>query len=134
MWGIFHTTECQGQPNKREEEERRGSIQRNSILSSQVTVTHDGALLSWGWVNTCLPMKSGELFLALFARACCFALSIKLSIFQPMTLSTCTSSNLFPIPLQGSEGAAVWCCSQWLGLKPPQLIGGVFFSSTINTE
>jgi len=27
-------------------------------LSSQVTVMHDGALLSCRWLNTCLPMGS----------------------------------------------------------------------------
>jgi len=40
-------------------------------LSSQVTVTCDGALLSWRWPNTCLSVGSSELipYFALFVRA-----------------------------------------------------------------
>lgn len=30
------------------------------LIFFRVTVTHDGALLSWEWLNTCLPMESGE--------------------------------------------------------------------------
>jgi len=34
---------------------------RGDVCSySQVTVTRDGALLSWEWLNTCLLMGSGE--------------------------------------------------------------------------
>jgi len=29
-------------------------------LSSQVTIVCEGALLSWRWLNTCLPMGSSE--------------------------------------------------------------------------
>ncbi|XP_055672953.1 UDP-GalNAc:beta-1,3-N-acetylgalactosaminyltransferase 1 isoform X3 [Falco peregrinus] len=29
-------------------------------LSSRVTVTRDGARLSWGWLNACLPMGEGR--------------------------------------------------------------------------
>jgi len=29
-------------------------------LSSQVTITRDGALLSWRWLNICLPVGSSE--------------------------------------------------------------------------
>lgn len=33
---------------------------KTMVLSFQVTVTHDGALLSWRWLNICRPIGSGE--------------------------------------------------------------------------
>jgi len=70
----------------------------------------DGALLSWRWLNTCLPMGSSERIphLALLARAA-FAFPIKLSLSQPTSFLTCTLLILPPIPPRGSEQAAVWC-------------------------
>jgi len=41
-------------------EEGRGDIQSDGILFSQVTITPDGLLLSWRWLNTCLAMGSSE--------------------------------------------------------------------------
>ena len=80
-------------------------------MSSQVTVTGDGALLSWRWLNTRLPMGSGER-IPYFALLACvaFALLIKLSLSQPTNFLTFTLSILSPIPPGvGSERAAVWC-------------------------
>ena len=73
------------------EEEGSGGHLALWRLSSQVTVTRDGALLSWGWLNTCLPMGSGE-WIPCFALLACmsFALPIKLSLSQPMSFLTFT--------------------------------------------
>ena len=92
------------------EEEGRGGHSEWWHLSSQVTVTHDGALLSWRWLNTCLPMRRSE-WIPCFALLACtaFALPIKLSLSQPMSFLTFTLPILFPIPLVGNEQAAVWC-------------------------
>jgi len=73
-------------------------------LSSQVTGTRDGALLSWGWLNTCLPTGSGER-IPRFALLVCtaFALPIKLPLSQRMSFLTLTLPILSPIPPGGSE-------------------------------
>ena len=71
----------------------------------------DGALLSWRWLNTCLPMGKSELIpcFALLVHVA-FALPIELSLSQPMSFLTFTLPILSPIPLGGgSERAAVWC-------------------------
>ena len=64
-----------------------------------ITVTRDGALLSWGWLNTCLPMGSGEPFpcLALLARVA-FVLPINVSLFQAPSFLTFSLPILSPIP------------------------------------
>jgi len=41
------------------QEEREGCLELRR-LSSQGTVTHQGALLSWRWLNICLLMGSSE--------------------------------------------------------------------------
>ena len=78
-------------------------------MSSQVTVMRDAALLSWRWLNTCLPIGSGE-SIPYFALLTCaaFALLIKLSLSQPTSFFTFTLLILSPIPPGGSEQAAVW--------------------------
>lgn len=50
-------------------------------LSSWVSITHDGAQISWRWVSTCLPMGRGEWILC-FASSFCtaFLLHIELSL------------------------------------------------------
>ena len=69
-------------------------------MSSQVTIGHDGALLSWRWLNTCLPMGSAELIPWFTLLACvAFALPIKLSLSQPTSLLPFTLLILSPIPL-----------------------------------
>ena len=92
------------------EEEGRGGCLESWCLSSQVTITHDGALLSWRWLNTCLPTGSSEWIpcFALLVRTA-FALPIKLSLSQPMSFLTFTLLILSPIPLGEREGVAVWC-------------------------
>lgn len=66
-----------------------------------ITVTYDGALLFWRWLNICLPMKSSKWIPY-------FAFIIKLPLSQPIRFLTFTLSILLPISLQGSEQAAVW--------------------------
>jgi len=39
---------------------RKGGCSEFWPLSSQVTITRDGALLSWRWLNICLPVGSSE--------------------------------------------------------------------------
>ena len=58
---AFQTTGHHAQHIKLGEDKGcRGDIWSDGILSSQVTVMCDGALLSWRWLNTCLPMGSSE--------------------------------------------------------------------------
>ena len=87
-------------------------------LSSQVTIRRDGALLSWGWLNTCLPMGSREWF-ACFALVACvaFALPVKLSLSQPVNFLTLTLPILSPIPLWGKWASGCVVLSCWLGLN-----------------
>ena len=95
--GIFHTIWHHAQHIKLGEEEGRGGRSEWWRLSSQVTVTHDGALLSWRWLNACLPMGSGEWIprFALLVHAA-FALPVKLSFSQPMSSLTFTLPILSP--------------------------------------
>lgn len=76
------------------------------VVFFQVTITCNGALLFWRWLNTCLTMGSGKLIpcIALF----CFALLVSqlllyllilLSLYQPM--SFLTFPNLYPISRGG---------------------------------
>ena len=53
-----HTASCSAiTPGERR---RKGGHSEIQHLSSQVTVRRDAALLSWRWLNTCLPTGSGE--------------------------------------------------------------------------
>ena len=71
-------------------------------MSSQVAVICDGALLSWRWLNPCLPMGRGELIPWLALLVCeAFALPIKLSLSQPMSFLIFTLLILSPIPPGG---------------------------------
>jgi len=66
----------------------------------------DGALLSWRWLNTCLPMGSSE-HIPHFALLACVALAfhIKLSLSQPTSFLTFTLLIRSPIP-PGRKGAS----------------------------
>jgi len=69
---------------------------------------HDGAPLSWRWLNTSLLMESGEL-IPCFALLVCaaFGLLVKLSLSQPMSFLSFMLLILSCIPLEESERAAV---------------------------
>jgi len=84
------------------EEEGSGGHSEWWRFSSQVTVSRDGALLSWGWLNTCLPTRSSE-WIPCFALLACaaFALPIKLSLSQPSNFHTLTLLILSPILPRG---------------------------------
>jgi len=81
---------------------RKGGCSERWHLFSQVTITHDGALLSWRWLNTCLPMGSKEWIpcCALLAGMA-FALPINLPLSQPMSFLTFTLPILSPHPTMG---------------------------------
>jgi len=78
-------------------------------LSSQVTVTCDGALLSWRWLDTGLLMGSSE-WISCFAWLACeaFALPIKVSLSQSTTFLTFTLLTLSHFPLW--QGVSEWLC------------------------
>ena len=57
----------------------------------------DGALLSWGWPNTCLPMGSGEL-IPCFALFVCVAFDLPIKLFLPQPLSFTFLSDPPPHP------------------------------------
>jgi len=78
-------------------------------VSSKVTITDDGVLLTWRWLNTCLPNGRSEQILCFALLLCAaFALCIKLSLSQPMNFLIFTLLVLSSIPLQGSEQEDVW--------------------------
>lgn len=68
-------------------------------LFSQVTIMLDGALLSWRWLNTCLPLGSSELipWFALLEHVA-FAFPIKLRL--PQAMSCVLSCFQFSSPSQ----------------------------------
>lgn len=110
--GIFQTTwHCAQHIELGEKEEREDA----ELWSSPTAVTHDEALLSCRWLNTSLPMGSGECIpcFALLVRVS-FAISTKLSLFQPTSFLTSTPPAL-PITIPAaSEQAATqgWVADQ----------------------
>lgn len=76
----------------------------------------DGAQLSWGWLHSCLPLRSGELIPH-------FALLVQLLFtYSTVFLSSHDFSHFLPtsshFPTQNSpppQGVAGWC---WAGVKP----------------
>ena len=106
--GIFQTIGCHAQHIKLGAEVGRGGCSEWWRLPSQVTVRRDGALLSWRWLNTCLPMGSGE-WIPCFASLVCvtFAVPIKLSLSQPTSFLIFTLPIFSPIPL---GGVSEWLC------------------------
>ena len=108
--GISQTIWHHAQHIKPEEGGGRVGCLEGWRLPSQGTIMHDGALLSWTWLNTCLLMGSNE-WIPCFALLACmaFALAIKLSLSQPTSFLTYTLLILSLIPLWGSQSVAVWC-------------------------
>ena len=102
----YHMMSCSAY--KAGEEEGRGGYSEWCCLSSQVSVTRDGALLSWRWLNACLPMGSSERIPCFVSLACtAFALPIRLSLSQSMRwFLIFTLLTLSPIPPGGSERAS----------------------------
>jgi len=70
---------------------------------------HDGALLSWKWLSTCLLMRSSELipsFALLVHTALLYILGCL--YLSPWVFSLSPFQIFFPIPLGRSERAAGW--------------------------
>ena len=63
--GMFQTIWRRAQHRELGEEGGRGGCWEWRRLSAQVTVTCDGALLSWRWLDTCLPWEVLNEFLGL---------------------------------------------------------------------
>lgn len=62
----------------------KGGHSEGWCLFSQVAVVSDGALISWEWLNTCLPIGNTERIPSFALLACeAFALSVKLPLSQP---------------------------------------------------
>ena len=74
---------------------RKGGRSELWLLSTQVTIMCDGALLSWRCLNTCLPMGSSEWIpcFSLLAYTA-FALPIKPSLCQPTSFLIFTDAKL----------------------------------------
>jgi len=101
--GISLTLWCHAH-NKKLVGEGRGERSERWCLSSQVTITHDGALRAEGWLNTCLLMGSSKWIpCSALLPGVAFALPVKLSFPQFMSFPA------FTLPQEGSEGVAVWC-------------------------
>lgn len=61
----------------------------------------DGALLCWGWLNTCLPMGSECIPCFTLLLIVVFALPFQLSLYQPMSFLTFTLPIVPAVPLEG---------------------------------
>ena len=94
--GIFHTISHRAQNIElRKEEGREGHLEW-CHLSSQVTIR---VLLSWRWLNSCLPVGSGDWIPCLALLVCvAFVLPFKPSLSQHRVFSHLYSSDSCPIP------------------------------------
>lgn len=111
--GIFHTTWHPAQHIKLGRKEDSGECFKLWYLSSQATITCDRALLSLGWLNTCLFMGSSETIPCFALLACtAFSLLIKLSLSQPLSSLIFALLILFPIQKweEWASGWLVLCC------------------------
>lgn len=81
-------------------------MSRATAFVSWVTTTRDRALLSWAWLNTCLPMGGWQRVwipsFALHAHTA-FTFLIALSSSWPMSFVTFAFPILSPIPLWWGE-------------------------------
>lgn len=74
-------------------------------LSSQVTITCDGALLSWIQLNTCLPMEKNELIPCVAWLVCAaFALPLNCLYINPQII--------YLLPFSFSHGYCWWRSEQ----------------------
>lgn len=108
----YHVTSC----SVYKVGEERGGVGHLEwwCLFSQVTVKGDGALLSWEWLNTCLPLGTSELIPSFPLLVCtAFAFSIKLSLSPPRSFPAFTLLLLPPFLLvveweRGCVGLDCW--------------------------
>lgn len=116
--GIFLTTGYHAQHIVLRE--AGGHLGWYHLSSSQVTVTHDKAQLSWEWFNTCLPMGNSQWIPCLASLVCMiFAFFIKLCSSQPTSFLTVYSLNVSPITSREGGGRVSTCMRLHfqLGLK-----------------
>lgn len=113
----YHTVSCSA-CNTGERRSKRGHLEWRH-LSSQVTSTCGGTLISWGWLNTCLSIRSDK-WIPFFCFVCS-CLQKQLLLYLLNSISTHKFSHLYPsdpLPIlaEGSEWE-VEGLSCWLGLK-----------------
>lgn len=77
-------------------------------LSSWVTVMHDGALLSWEWLNTACPLEALNEFLILPCLHMQLLLSLLNILYLNLWVFMLLPFDSLPIPLGGCEWAAAW--------------------------
>lgn len=65
---------------------RKGELQEQEHLSLQVTVTQNGALMPWKWMDTCLSQQSCEWIIVLLSLLNCLDLSPQVLTFTPDSL------------------------------------------------
>ena len=118
----YHMTSCSAiKAGGKKEEGRMFGVM---AFLFQVTVTHDGALLSWKWLNTCLPMGSSGCIpyfaclstQLLLYRLCIHIVSITYFLIADFLLIPGTQ----PAPYISGDSFPVWLissCSWYLSLK-----------------
>lgn len=98
----YSVISCSAYKTGKRRRRKKGSSEFWSLYS-QVTTACDEMLLSWGWLNTCLCMVSGELIPCFSMLVCAaFALLIKLFLSQPMSSLIFALLIHSPIPPGGS--------------------------------
>lgn len=98
-----------------DKEERREEYLELWHLSSQVSVMHNKALISWNCQNICLPMGSNKL-VPYFDVPVCAASALPVTVLILTHKFSCSSScSSFPAPcLPGSEKESEWVAVQCL--------------------
>ena len=109
--GIFHTVWGDAQHIKLEEEEEREGCSGWWCLSSQVTVRHDGALLPWRSLNTCLWWEVVNGFFILLCLRAWLFLSLLNCLYFNLRVFLLLPFWFFPILEQGK-----WS-SSWMELS-----------------
>ena len=99
--GIFHTISNHAQCINGGKEQEGVEILELWHLTSQVTITCHGALLSWRWLNSCLPMGSSEL-IPCFALLACTPFAFLIKLFLSHEFSHFYPSHSLPNPTGGS--------------------------------
>lgn len=124
--GIPQTMWCRSLRGKDKE---GGDIQLWD-LSSQISVTHEEALLSWGQLNICLVMERSE-WTTYFALLACRAFVLPIKLF----LSQSTSFLAFALPIltpshwgrvSSCVGLSCWLSEPTTGNKNNWLLTMVF--------
>lgn len=84
-----------------------------ACLPSQVIIACDGALVSWRWLSTCLPMECGEGVLS-------FSLLTHMALALPRKLSVCQTMSFpqfYPYDSLPYLTESKWLCGGQLPLE-----------------